>query len=261
METIGGREVSELYKLESKFYDAVWGKRPKEVSFYSGLISGYGKKVLELGVGTAALALPLALEGYEVTGIDNSSEMLAMADRKALGFDESIRQRLTLISADMRSFDLAEKGFDFAFIAFNTFLHLLSHEDQLNCLNCIGRHLRPRGGLVVDVFQLDPRRPEGVLRLDFTIKSPQTGAEVIKYYQQYMDYAQQVMDIYNVYNINEVGTSRTYTTRYRLRIILRGELELLLDKAGFEVINVFGSFDKEPQGTASKKIIMMAEKR
>jgi len=108
---------------------------------------------------------------------------------------------------------------------------------------------------------LDPRRPEGILKLDLTIKTPQSGADFVKYSQQYMDYAKQVMDIYDVYYLTEKGGSRTYTTKYQNRILLRGELELLLDKAGFEIINVFGSFDREPHGTTSRKIITLAEKK
>jgi len=252
-------EAIEPYRIESKYFDDLYGGRSKEARFYSGLASNYGKRVLELGVGTAALAIPLASEGYQVVGIDNSPDMLAVAEGKLGECDQSVRQRLRLMEGDMRAFDLAEKDFDFAFIAFNTFLHLLNHEEEIDCLHRIHGHLRPKGGLAIDVFQLDPRRPEGVLRLSHAVKT-QSG-ELVRYYQQSMDYAEQLMNVNYVYQISEDGVSRTFAKKYRLRILLRGELELLLDKAGFQVVSVFGSFEREPHSTASGKMIMLAESR
>jgi len=252
-------ETIEPYRIESKYFDELYGDRSKEVRFYSGLASNYGKRVLELGVGTAALAIPLASKGYQVVGIDNSPHMLAVAEGKLGRCEQPVRQRLRLVNADMRSFDLAEKNYDFAFIAFNTFLHLLNHEEEIDCLRRIYGHLRPKGGLAIDVFQLDPRRPEGVLRLSHAMKT-QCG-ELVRHYQQSMDYAEQLMNVNYVYEVSEDGVGRTFATKYRLRILLRGELELLLDKAGFQVVSIFGSFEREPHSTTSGKMIMLAEKR
>jgi len=254
-------DAVEQYRIESKYYDLFYGDRAREINFYSDLASGYGKKVLELGVGTAALAIPLASRGYEVTGIDNSPDMLAVAEEKLGRCEQSIRQRLRLVNADMRSFDLAEKGFDFAFIAISTFLFLLTHEEELNCLRCIREHLRPRGGFSICIFQVDPKYPCGVLKLGHVVKVPGSGAELIRYQQDSNDYARQLVETRYIYVISENGISRTFVTGFRLRILLRGELELLLDKAGFDVINVFGSFEKEPHDTDSGAIITLAEKR
>jgi ubiquinone/menaquinone biosynthesis C-methylase UbiE len=254
-------ETIDLYRIESTYYDLTWGDRTQEAGFYSEMASSYGKKVFELGVGTAALAIPLVLDGYEVTGIDNSPDMLAVAHRKLGKYDQNVQERLKLVNADMRDFDLAERSYDFAFIAFNTFLHILTHDEQLSCLHSVSRHLRSRGGFVIDIFQFDPRRPEGVLRFDNAARDPVSGAEVIKYFEQSMDYAKQLIKIRNVYSVTQAGNTRITTTEYNLRIILLGELKLLLDKAGFDVVNVFGSFDKVPHNTTSKKMILLTEKR
>lgn len=254
-------DAIENYRIEAKYFDLLYGDRMQEAHFYSGLASSYGKQVLELGVGTAALAIPLASEGYEVTGIDNSPDMLAVAKEKLGRCEQAVRQRLKLVNADMRSFDFAEKNFDFAFISSNTFLHLLTHEEELNCLRCIREHLRPRGGLTIHILQVDPKYPCGVLKLGHAVKVPKDSAELIRYHQESNDYARQLIEVSYIYVISENGISRTIVTNFHLRILLRGELELLLDKAGFDIINVFGSFEKEPHDTASGSIIMLAEKR
>jgi len=249
------------YRIESKYYDLFYGDRVREVHFYSSLASSYGKRVLELGVGTAALAIPLASEGCDVTGIDNSPDMLAVAEEKLSRCDQPVRQRLRLVNADMRSFDLVEKNFDFTFIASNTFLHLLTHEEELNCLRCIREHLRPKGGLAICILQMDPKYPCGVLKLGHVVKVPDDNVELIRYHQESNDYARQLIEARYIYVISENGIGRTIVTDFRLRILLRGELELLLDKSEFDVINVFGSFEKEPHDTTSKSIIALAEKR
>jgi hypothetical protein len=175
--------------------------------------------------------------------------MLKVAEEKLRVCNQAVKQSLKLVNADMRSFDLAKKGFDFAFMAFNTFLHLLTNEEQLSCLSHIREHLRLRGGLAISVFQLEPRRPESVLRLSRAVKDFQSGAALVRYDQQSMDYAKQIMDVHYVYEINEKRIGCTFVTSYQLRILLRGELELLLYKAGFDEISIFGSFEKEPHGT------------
>jgi len=250
----------EQYRIESKYFDLLYGDRAMEVRFYSDLASRYGKKVLELGVGTGALAIPLASQGYEVVGIDNSPDMLTVAEEKLGKCELPVRQKLKFVNADMRSFNLTEKNFDFAFISFSTFLHLLTHEEQLNCLQCIWEHLRPRGGLVISVFQPDPKYLSGVLKLHHAIKIPDSDAELVRYHQESHDYAKQLIDVNYIYVITKNGISRTIVTNFHLRILFRGEFELILDKAGFDVINVYGSLEKEPHDTTSKSIIMLAEK-
>ncbi len=63
-----------------KFYD-LFGEK-EDASFYISLARKHGKKALELGVGTARLAIQLARSGSEVWGIDNSIYMLKVAEKK-----------------------------------------------------------------------------------------------------------------------------------------------------------------------------------
>ena len=51
------------------------------------------KTILDLGCGTGSILLPLAQEGFDVIGVDLSSEMLTEADHKAMEAGVSVRQR------------------------------------------------------------------------------------------------------------------------------------------------------------------------
>lgn len=107
--------------------------------------------VLELGVGTGRIALPLARKGFEVHGIDASDAMTNRLREKPGG--ESVRVTL----GDFADFDLGRR-FPLVYVVFNTFFALLSQEDQIRCFGCVARHLHENGAFVIEAFMPDPAR-------------------------------------------------------------------------------------------------------
>jgi len=89
-----------------KYYD-LFGEK-QDVSFYLDLAREQGGKALELGVGTARLAVQLARAGVEVWGIDNSPHMLGAAKAKLAKEKPDVRSRVHLEQGDVREFDLRE---------------------------------------------------------------------------------------------------------------------------------------------------------
>ena len=86
-------------------YDAFYHHAPPpiagDVDFYEGLARATRGPVLELACGTGRIALPLAERGLDITGVDASDGMLAIAERKSAALPVAARQRLTLVSLDM----------------------------------------------------------------------------------------------------------------------------------------------------------------
>ena len=111
--------------------------------------------VLELGVGSGRLALPLAAQGVEVHGIDASAAMLERLRAKP-GADAL---RLTL--GDMAELDLVEPpAFALVFVAFNTFFNLGTRDEQERCLHRVASVLAPDGLFVIEAFvPTDERAP------------------------------------------------------------------------------------------------------
>lgn len=104
-----------------------------------------GARVLELGVGTGRLALPLAAAGFAVTGIDASTAML---DRLAAKPDGGT---VTAVVADMAG-PLPDGPFDLVVVARNTFFNLTTETAQRACLAEVARVLAPEGRFVVEAF-------------------------------------------------------------------------------------------------------------
>lgn len=112
--------------------------------------------VLELGVGTGRLALPLAAAGLAVTGVDASTAMLdrlagKQASERRERADEHRGDAVTTVVGDMAG-PLPDGPFDLVVVARNTFFNLTTEAAQRACLTDVARVLAPGGRLVVEAF-------------------------------------------------------------------------------------------------------------
>jgi SAM-dependent methyltransferase len=108
--------------------------------------------VLELGIGSGRLALPLAATGLDVWGVDASPAMVARLRAKPGG------DRLPVAVGDMADVDLTElpggdqARFSLVFAADNTFFNLTSESAQARCLARVRAVLAPHGHFVLEAF-------------------------------------------------------------------------------------------------------------
>jgi SAM-dependent methyltransferase len=106
-----------------------------------------GGPVLELGIGTGRLALPLVSAGIEVHGIDASTAMVARLRAKPGG--EAVPVLLGDFSERLPEVD---GGFALVLVAFNTLLNLTAAGAIERCLALVAARLRSGGALVVEAF-------------------------------------------------------------------------------------------------------------
>jgi SAM-dependent methyltransferase len=105
--------------------------------------------VLEFGVGTGRLALPLADSGLQVHGIELSGAMIEELRRK----DRAGRLQITCGDFTVTSVD---GPFSLIFIVFNTIFAAATRSDQISCFRNAFRHLRPGGLFVIEAMIFDP---------------------------------------------------------------------------------------------------------
>jgi SAM-dependent methyltransferase len=135
-------------------YDEWYGSSPavassdlaSTIDFLAPLANG--GTVLELGVGTGRIALPLAAAGVNVVGLDASAKMLEYLAAKPDG------QRMTTVCADMAG-ELPTGPFTLVFVAINTFFNLTNREQQLQCLHNVAERLTDDGAFVIEAFVPD----------------------------------------------------------------------------------------------------------
>jgi SAM-dependent methyltransferase len=131
-------------------------------------LAGPDGSVLELGVGTGRLAVPMTEAGLDVVGVDSSQAMLDVLHlRDSTGV-------VTAIRGDMVD-DLPDGPFDVALIAYNTIFNLLEEETQRRCFEAVAKVLRPGGAFVVEAFVPDSTVLEGS---DVAVRS-MTADEVV----------------------------------------------------------------------------------
>ena len=102
-----------------------------------------GGKVLELGIGTGRVALPLSAKNVEVHGIDASPSMIARLREKPGG------DRITVTQGDFAAVPVEGK-FALVYIVFNTFFNLLHQEEQVRCFENVAAHLADDGAFVIE---------------------------------------------------------------------------------------------------------------
>ncbi|HEX2028838.1 MAG TPA: class I SAM-dependent methyltransferase, partial [Nitriliruptorales bacterium] len=107
-----------------------------------------GGPVLELGIGTGRVALPLAARGVEVHGIDASAAMVEQLRAKPGG------ESIPVAMGDFAGVPV-EGSFPLVYVVFNTFFALLSQDDQVRCFAGVARHLTPDGVFVLTAFVPD----------------------------------------------------------------------------------------------------------
>ncbi len=113
-----------------------------------GRLAAPGGRVLELGVGTGRLAIPMAVAGLAVTGIDTSAAMLerlAAADTAG---------SVAVVYGDMVE-DLPDGPFDVVLAAYNTLFNLVDDGAQQRCFAAVTARLAPGGSFVVEAFVPD----------------------------------------------------------------------------------------------------------
>lgn len=226
------------YEKSAEYYD-LFGEK-SDTDYYTTLAVPYGS-ALEIGVGTARVALELAKAGCEVWGIDNSEEMLKIARKKVLQLPEKVQEKIVLRHQDMTDFHL-ERKFPFIYVPSSGFSHCITTEDQLNCLNCVHDHLAEDGLFVFDLI-LPGRSYSGALTL---IGKRKVGDEMIlRWISHNPDYVNQRLYttlIFEVYK-NE-NLQKRIVESSTVSLIYKRELLLLLDKAHFDVIHQWGDFSR-----------------
>jgi SAM-dependent methyltransferase len=243
------------YDLLSDLYDLEY-THDYDLPFWLSLAGREAGPIIEWGAGTGRLAVALAAAGHDVTAVELSREMVERGKEKG--------ENVEWIVGDMRS---AKPGrrYGLAVCAFNSFLCLTSVEDALTFLGNAREHLAPGALLGVEVSAFSPEElvdPPGgpELRHDLTRELPEGRLD--RFSVSRYDAASQLVQMrlfYERYGASGVLESRR-AHDLNIRIVGRGELDLMLQTAGFEVEAVYGGFEGEPFTAGSDHLVVLARK-
>ena len=224
-----GDRFAEIYDEFYSDYD------PESIALLTDL-AGDGP-VLELGIGTGRIALPLREKGVEVQGIDASRAMVSKLRSKPGGSDIKVQ---TGSFADFRIND----RFRLIYVVFNTFFNLLTQDDQVGCFEAVSRHLSAEGSFLIEAFVPDPCRfvdHQTVRMIDLT------GERVRLEVSQIDPAAQQVTSQHVLISEEQVRFHPV-----RLRYAWPAELDLMARIAGLSLCHRWGSWSKDEFNRSSR---------
>jgi SAM-dependent methyltransferase len=173
--------------------------------------------VLELGIGTGRLALPLLERGLEVHGVEASPQMVERLQEKPGG------DRIPVTMGDFSSVD-AGSGFSLVVLAVNTIFALPDQQAQVACFRTAARHLAPGGAFVVEAWIPDV----GAFRHNRMVRPRITKETVISVETVVLDPVDQMMRTTQAVLSN--GSVRLYPANHRYA--WPAELDLMAQLAG-----------------------------
>jgi SAM-dependent methyltransferase len=248
------------YRAIAAYYDAEYADTKilqQDVPFFLGHLPKKKQSVLELCVGTARAAIPIAQAGHRVVGVDYDRALLDIAERKR-DFVGLTKGELQLRLGDVLTLSLTDR-FDWICLFFNTLLAFPTLDEQDRLLGVIRRHLKPRGRFWLDIFQpdlqllagghtrmLDPRMFH-VPALDRTV---QQTTEIKR------DTAKQIQDVtFNYTWFDDRGRKRQERNRFTLTWMFARELQLLLERNGLVIEHLYGNYDGSAVKSDSPRLI------
>jgi SAM-dependent methyltransferase len=242
-------DVAENYDL---YVDILIGKSGLNTSdcinFHEELAEKYGQEgIVDLGCGTGLILIPLLEKGYTVCGVDISQEMINVVRTKLKGGEKTCE----LICSDMKDFNLAGKA-SLVVIPRSGFLHLLSTSEQLATLKNINSNLLPGGILSLNTYfpsyEFIAQNGAGAnkdpfFRNSFTSSNGNT-VEIHNLLQ--FHYEQQIIEGKWIFKeLDNNGQVVEIKERpLKMRWTFKSEMELLFELCGFEVVEIYGGYDK-----------------
>jgi SAM-dependent methyltransferase len=180
-------------------------------------------RVLELGVGSGRVALPMAARGLQVTGIDASTRML-----ERLAAKEGAEQ-VAVVTGDMAAADRLVTGpFGVILIAFNTLFNLTTESAQRSCLTACARLLGPGGSLLVEAA-VPGDAPERVTR-DLSTVRVELDRVVLSATEH--DPSSQVVTGQHV----DITDGSVRLRPWRIRYLTPAQLDEMAARAGLELV-------------------------
>ena len=143
-----------VFGAYSHYYDLLYEDKnySKEVEFVSAIIRRHApdaRTVLDLGCGTGFHACAFAREGYLVTGLDRSADMLAKARERRTQAGANGSVHVDFQQGDIRDFKLTAR-FDVVVALFHVISYLPANADLEATFARIREHLQPGGLLIFD---------------------------------------------------------------------------------------------------------------
>ncbi|WP_047981436.1 class I SAM-dependent DNA methyltransferase [Ornithinibacillus contaminans] len=246
------------HQVMAELYDKLMEDAPydKWVTFTEAVLESYqvsGAKVADFGCGTGEITVRLSENGYEVTGVDYSADMLAIAEQKGTAANQTIRW----IHQDLR--ELAGiSQMDVVVSYCDVMNYITAKEDVQQVFKNVNKALSDNGLFIFDVHSLHHVEQDLV---DHTFADVTDDSSYIWFCypgesegEMYHDLTFYHLQKDHYVRFDESHHQRTYSVAtYRQ----------LLENSGFEILKICGDFSVEMAFSEenAERIFFIAQKK
>jgi len=245
------------YEHFAYLYDQLMEDAPYDqwVSFVKDKLKAYsveGNYLLDLACGTGELSVRLAKAGFNVTGVDLSEDMLAVAQAKS----ESQGEKISFFQQNM--IDLEGQGqFDLICIFCDSLNYLSSEEEVLQTFLSVFQHLKKGGLFLLDVHSIF-KISQVFVNQTFTLNE-----EKLAYIWNSFpgEFANSVEHELSFFVLDErSGKYDRYDELHFQRTFPIQTYQKWLTEAGFELLEVCADFKNKPPESHSERIFFVLRK-
>ena len=235
----------EAYTDFANVYDTFMDETPYEewCEFLIQILEEYEVPkglVLDLGCGTGTLTEMLSKEGYDMIGVDNSEQMLAIAMEKR----ETSGENILYLLQDMREFELY--GTVGAVISVcDSLNYLLEEDDLVQTFRLVNNYLDPKGIFIFDFNTVYKYRE---VIGDTTIAENREECSFI--WENYYHEEEEINEYdLTIFVREEDGLFRKFEENHYQRGYRLKQMEEALKKAGMEFVK---AMDADTHGEVTK---------
>ncbi len=203
--------------------------------------------ILDLCCGTGRHSIRLAELGYNVIGMDISSDFLQTATEKSsqLGLSNQ------WIIGDMRDIPFENK-FDLVFIMFGAWGFFEEDRENFNVFGAVNQALKMNGHFILDFFNRD-----------WILRHFQPAYWVERKVGYYLERRQfdNLKGRLNTENIFIKRDGQILKWKTSIRAFTFQEIIKLLDQAGFSIYNVYGNLERQSYDLNTPRMLLHAIKK
>lgn len=221
------------FQQYSTYYDLLYkDKNYREESQYAikkiKQFASNATQMLELGSGSGSHARYFCEAGFEVTGIERSPEMVAIAKaKKIIGFNP--------IVGDISSYEVPQQ-FDVAISLFHVISYLSQNDALIDCFKMTHKHLNSDGIFMFDIWYSPAvyhQKPETRIK-----RLENDGIEIVRLAESEMESDANVVAVNFEVIIKDKAThiTESITEKHLMRHFSIPEIKMLAAFTGFEVL-------------------------
>lgn len=230
------------YLIDPELYDNQFWWKTDDLEFWKNqLISQKNKTILELASGTGRIASVLMRENGLYTGVELSHQYVQYANNKLT----KLYGYSNIIQGDMITFKL-NKYYDYIFIGFNSFLHILKEADATKCLNSIIQHMNPQSVLYIDLFVPHPL---------FLFRPNNTELNILNFHDTQLNKTVEVFETLKYNSKTEIASviwryfcdnKQVYPDfSFKMKMYYPDTMHKIIEQSGLSIVDIWGSYDKE----------------